>query len=147
MSLPQVSPSTLDTSVSTAPVRSLTITDDEAAALARTIVNLFRRWQLDDTDACAILGGMSKRAWMRWKDGMIDHPERINNGLRRRMTILIGVHVRLCGLFDDPERGYALVRRPNKQLKGKSQLDIMMQGKIESLIRVHNWLHAACQLW
>ena len=63
------------------------------------------------------------------------------------MATLVGVHVGLCGLFDEPERGYAWVRSPNKKFKGKSPLDIMMQGKVENLIRVHNWLHAACQLW
>ena len=78
---------------------------------------------------------------------MIEHPERINNELRRRMAILIGVHVGVCSLFAEPERGYAWVRSPNKKLNGKTPLDIMMQGKIENLIRVHNWLQAACQLW
>ena len=146
MSLPQISPSTLDASASTPPVCP-SITDEEAAALARTMVNPFRFWQLEDSEACALLGGMSKRAWTRWKEGMIDHPERIHNELRRRMAILIGVHVGLCGLFAEPECGYAWVRSPNKTLKGKTPLDIMMQGKIEDLIRVHRWLLAAGQLW
>ena len=146
MNLPQVSPSTLDAPASTAPVRP-SITDGEAAALARTIVNLFRCWRLDDSEACKLLCGMSKRAWTRWKEGMIDHPERINNGLRRRMAILMGVHVGLCGLFAEPEDGYAWVRSPNKTLKGNTPLDIMMQGKIENLTRVRNWLYAAGQLW
>lgn len=78
---------------------------------------------------------------------MIEHPERISNELRRRMAILIGVHVGVCSLFAKPERGYAWVRSPNKKLNGKTPLDIMMQGKIENLIRVHHWLQAACQLW
>lgn len=146
MSLPQVSPSMLDASSSVAPIRP-SITDEEAAALARTIVNLFRRWQLDDAEACAILGGMPNDAWTRWKEGKVDHPERINNGLRRRMAILMGVHVGLSTLFDTPERCCAWVRNPNEDLKGKAPLDFMMQGKIDNLIRVRDWLYAACQLW
>ena len=44
------------------------ITDDEAAALARTTVNLFHAWQITDAEACTLLGGMAKRTWARWKN-------------------------------------------------------------------------------
>lgn len=49
-------------------------TDVHAMALARTTVNLFQRWRLDDAKARAILGGMAKPVWARWKKGRIRHP-------------------------------------------------------------------------
>ena len=39
------------------------ITDDEAAALARTTVNLFRAWELTDAEARTLLGDMAQRTW------------------------------------------------------------------------------------
>ena len=41
--------------------------DTQALALAHAAVNLFRRWQLDDAEACAVLGGMTKPEWARRK--------------------------------------------------------------------------------
>src|SRR5690349_8542923 len=45
------------------------ISDEEAGALARTTVNLFKAWNLTDLEACILLGGMSARTWARWKTG------------------------------------------------------------------------------
>ena len=45
------------------------ITDEEAAALARTTVNLFRAWGLTDGEARVLLGDMAQRTWARWKVG------------------------------------------------------------------------------
>ena len=47
------------------------ITDEEAAALARTTVNLFRAWELTDAEARTLLGDMAQRTWARWKTGDI----------------------------------------------------------------------------
>ena len=67
------------------------ITDEEAAALARTTVNLFRAWQLSDIEARVLLGDMAQRTWARWKDGGIG---RIDRDLRARMAILL--RIRRC---------------------------------------------------
>ena len=55
--------------VTPANTASPAISDDEADALARTTVNLFKAWSLTDAEACSLLGGMSARTWARWKDG------------------------------------------------------------------------------
>lgn len=41
------------------------ITDEEAAALARTTVNLFRAWELTDADYMS-----SKRKYAKWRNGL-----------------------------------------------------------------------------
>ena len=146
MGLQRIPPTAAHDSASAAATKSA-ITNEQAAALARTTVNLFRRWQLDDKEACALLGGMAKSTWKRWKGDAIDHPERIDNELRRRMAILMGVHAGLRTLFDDPEHGYAWVRSPNKTINGKTPLNIMMKGEVSNLIEIRDWLYAACQIW
>ena len=121
-----------------------TITDDEAAALARATVNLFRAWQLTDAEACTLLGDMAKRTWSRWKDGKIG---RIDRDLRMRMALLIGIHKGLRYLFRDPERGYAWIRKSNAAFEGRSALDVMLRGEMTDLIALRDWLNAERGAW
>lgn len=120
------------------------ITDDEAAALARTTVNLFRAWTLTDAEACTLLGDMAKRTWARWKDGQIG---RIDRDLRMRMALLMGIHKGLRYLFRDPERGYAWIRKPNAAFEGHSALQVMLRGEMTDLIALRDWLNAERGAW
>lgn len=115
------------------------ITDEEAAALARTAVNLFRAWQLSDIEARTLLGDMAQRTWARWKEGGIG---RIDRDLRARMAILMGIHKGLRYLFTEPARGYAWIRKPNSAFAGQSALDVMMRGEITDLIDLRAYLDA-----
>ena len=115
------------------------ITDEEAAALARTTVNLFRAWQLSDIEARILLGDMAQRTWARWKEGGIG---RIDRDLRARMAILMGIHKGLRYLFTEPARGYAWIRKPNDAFAGQSALDVMMRGEITDLIDLRGYLDA-----
>jgi len=120
------------------------ITDEEAAALARTTVNLFRAWQLSDFEARTLLGDMAQRTWARWKEGGIG---RIDRDLRARMAILMGIHKGLRYLFSDAARGYAWIRKPNTNLGGHSALDVMMRGEITDLIDLRAYLDAERGAW
>lgn len=115
------------------------ITDEEAAALARTTVNLFRAWGLTDGEARVLLGDMAQRTWARWKVGDIG---RIDRDLRARMAILMGIHKALRHLFSEPARGYAWIRKPSAAFSGRSALDIMMRGEITDLIDLRAYLDA-----
>lgn len=120
------------------------ITDEEAAALARTTVNLFRMWQLSDVEARTLLGDMAQRTWARWKQGDIG---RIDRDLRARMAILMGIHKGLRYLFTDPDRGYAWVRKPNASFGGMSALDVMMRGEMTDLVDLRAYLDAERGAW
>lgn len=120
------------------------ITDEEAAALARTTIRLFRAWQLSDIEARSLLGDMAQRTWARWKDGSI---ARIDRDLRARMAILMGIHKGLRYLFTDPKRGYDWIRKPNADFNGNSALDIMMRGEITDLIDIRSYLDAERGAW
>lgn len=125
-------------------VGSSLITDQEAGALARTTVNLFRAWGLTDAEARTLLGGMAARTWARWKDGEIG---RIDRDLKMRMAHLMGIHKGLRYLFKDPARGYAWVRKPNAAFDGSSALDIMLRGELADLALMREWLDAERGAW
>jgi hypothetical protein len=120
------------------------ITDEEAAALARTTVRLFQAWQLSDIEARTLLGDMAQRTWARWKDGGIG---RIDRDLRARMAILMGIHKGLRYLFRDPARGYIWIRKPNTNLSDQSALNVMMRGEITDLIDIRTYLDAERGAW
>ena len=120
------------------------ITDEEAAVLARTTVNLFHAWSLTDKEARVLLGDMAKRTWARWKVGDIG---RIDRDLRERMAILMGIHKALRYLFAEPARGYAWIRKPSVAFGGRSALDIMMRGEITDLIDLRAYLDAERGAW
>ena len=120
------------------------ITDDEAAALARATVNLFRAWGLTDIEARVLLGDMAQRTWARWKAGDVG---RIDRDLRARMAILIGIHKSLRYLFAEPGRGYAWIRKPSETFGGRSALDIMMRGEITDLMDLRSYLDAERGAW
>ncbi len=123
---------------------SAAITDEEAAALARATVNLFRAWKLTDVEATTLLGGLSVRTWARWKDGSIG---RIDRDLRMRMAHLMGIHKGLRYLFKEPARGYEWVRKPNDAFDGKSALDLMLRGELSDLQDMRAYLDAERGAW
>ncbi|PDQ18496.1 hypothetical protein CN311_24460 [Mesorhizobium sanjuanii] len=120
------------------------ITEEEAGALARTTVNLFKAWSLTDGEACILLGGMSPRTWARWKEGLIG---RIDRDLRMRMAHLMGIHKGLRYLFSEPSRGYAWIRKPNTAFAGQSALDLMLRGEMSDLAAMREWIDAERGAW
>lgn len=120
------------------------ITDVEAAALARTTVNLFAAWKLSDAQACTLLGGLSARTWARWKEGTTG---RIPRDLKMRMAHLMGIHKGLRYLFKEPARGYDWIKAANAAFGGKSALDIMLGGELADLSAIREWLDAERGAW
>ncbi|MAN78640.1 MbcA/ParS/Xre antitoxin family protein [Pelagibacterium flavum] len=120
------------------------ITATEAAAMARTVVNLFARWDLSDAEAREILGGLAARTYARWKAGEVG---RIDRDLATRLSLLMGIHKGLRYLFADPARGYAWVKKPNAALEGRTPVDIMAEGSIFALARIRSYLDAERGGW
>jgi len=127
-----------------AAVGNSAITEEEAGALARTTVNLFKAWEISDAEACVLLGGMSPRTWARWKEGGIG---RIDRDLRMRMAHLMGIHKGLRYLFKEPARGYAWLRKPNAAFGGASALDLMLRGEMSDLSAMREWIDAERGAW
>ncbi|AEQ50850.1 MbcA/ParS/Xre antitoxin family protein [Pelagibacterium halotolerans] len=120
------------------------ITATEAAAMARTVVNLFARWDLSDAEAREILGGLAARTYARWKAGEVG---RIDRDLATRLSLLMGIHKGLRYLFTDPARGYAWVKKTNSALGGRTPVDIMAEGSIFALARIRSYLDAERGGW
>ncbi len=119
------------------------IGDDEAAAMFRAAVNLFRLWRLTDEEA-AVLIDLPTRTYARWKAGGIG---RISRDGKARLSNLMGIHKALRLIFTEPQRGYDWIRRPNADFGGRSALDVMLGGELTDLMRVRRLLDAERSAW
>jgi len=114
------------------------ITDAEAGAMFRAVVNLFARWNLSDAEAATLLD-TAPRTFSRWKSAA---PTRLGRDQKARLSNLMGIHKALRIIFRDPERSYDWVRRPNRAFGMRTALDVMLGGDLADIMRVRRYLDA-----
>jgi hypothetical protein len=119
------------------------ITDEEAGAMFRAALNLFRLWGVTDAQAAIILD-LPRRTFARWKAGEIG---RIGRDGKARLSNLMGIHKALRIIFREPARGYAWIKTPNAAFGGASAMDVMLNGELIDLMRVRNYLDAERGGW
>ena len=119
------------------------ISDEEAAAMFRAVLNLFRLWGVADEQAAIILD-LPRRTFARWKAGEIG---RIGRDGRARLSNLMGIHKALKIIFREPTRGHGWIKAPNDAFGGRSALDVLLGGEITDLMRVRRYLDAERGGW
>lgn len=119
------------------------LTDEEAGAMFRACLNLFRLWGITD-DQAAVLLDLPRRTFARWK---AEGAGRIGRDGKARLSNLLGVHKALRVVFSDPARGYRWVKAPNGAFGGRSALDVMLGGELTDLMRVRRYLDAERGGW
>lgn len=119
------------------------ISDAEAAAMFRAVVNLFRLWGVTDGEAATLLD-LPGRTYARWKAGDIG---RIGRDGKARLSNLMGVHKALRLIFREPQRGYGWIKTPNAAFGGQSALAVMLGGELTDLMRVRRYLDAERGGW
>jgi hypothetical protein len=119
------------------------ISADEAAAMFKATLNLFRLWGVSDEQAARLLD-VPRRTLARWKAGRVG---RIGRDGRARLSNLMGIHKALRILFAEPGRGYAWIKAPNDAFAGRSALEVMLGGELTDLMRVRRYLDAERGGW
>lgn len=120
------------------------ITDDEAAAMFRAVINLFSKWGVTDDQASRLLD-LPLRSLRRWRAER--RPGRIGRDGKARLSNLIGIHKALRIIFKEPERGYRWIKAPNSAFRGASALEIMLGGELTDLMRVRRYLDSERGSW
>ena len=115
-------------------------TDQEATAMFRAAVNLFRRWEVTDDEAATLLD-LPVRTYRRWKTG---NPGRIGRDGKARLSNLMSIHRALRVIFSEPHRSYQWVKTPNATFAGRSAIQVMLGGELTDLMRVRRYLDAEC---
>jgi len=125
------------------PFSSDPITDEEAAAMFRASLNLFRLWGVND-DQAAIILDVPRRTFARWKAGDIG---RLGRDGKARLSNLMGIHKALKIIFNEATRGYAWIKAPNQAFGGASALNVMLGGELTDLMRVRRYLDSERGGW
>lgn len=120
------------------------VTDDEARAMLRTVLNLFNKWDLKPEEKRILLGQPSERTMQRWRAGEISN---LPTDTIFRLGDLLGVHKALRYMFTDLEAAYGWVKRPNDAFAGRSALEVMLQGAPIDISRVRAYLDAERGGW
>ena len=119
------------------------ITDEEAAAMFRATLNLFRMWGITDEEAGTLLD-QPVRTYRRWKTGALG---RINRDCKARLSNLMGIHKALRILFTEPQRTYDWIKADNTAFQGRSALKVMLGGELTDIMRVRRYLDAERGGW
>lgn len=119
------------------------ITDEEAGAMFRAVLNLFGKWDITDEEA-AILLDLPLRTYRRWK---ARQPGRLDRDMKARLSNLLGIHKALRIIFVEPGRTYAWIKARNEAFGGRSALDIMLEGELTDLMRVRRYVDAERGAW
>jgi hypothetical protein len=114
------------------------ITDEEAAAMFRACLALFKKWSVSDADAATLLD-TAPRTFSRWKAEGIGH---VGRDQKARLSNLMGIHKALRIIFRDTERVYGWVRKENRAFGMRTALDIMLGGELTDIMRVRRYLDA-----
>lgn len=119
------------------------ITQDEAPAMFRAVLNLFGKWELTDEQAATLLD-MPIRTYRRWK---AEGPGRISRDGRARLSNLMGIYKALRIIFAEATRGYGWIKTANDAFAGASALDVMLGGELTDIMRVRRYLDAERGGW
>jgi uncharacterized protein (DUF2384 family) len=112
--------------------------------MLRTVLNLFDKWTLTKAERLALLGGVSDRTYQRWRAGEIGP---LSTDTVFRLGELLGIHKALRYMFQDVDRAYGWVKRPNDAFSGRSALELMLQGSVLDISRVRSYLDAERGGW
>ncbi len=106
------------------------------ASLAKTIINLFDRWQLLEKDRLALLGMShgSRTTLNRYREGQALAN---NDDLLERVGHLLSIHKSLRILFPhDRAAAYAWMTAPNTAFNNLSAVQVIKDYKLAGLINV-----------
>jgi hypothetical protein len=111
-------------------------------AMARTVMNLLDRWQVNAATARRILNIDAKRyrAWRRRQFDQLD-PE-----LELRLALLLHTYASLRTIFRAPHQADAWMRKPNAQF-GQTPLALLSSGDLSAIRRLQSYLAAETQPW
>lgn len=106
----------------------------------RAFFNIMETWKISDTQAKALLGGMSNGAFYTLKKG---GGKRLDEDRIRRISYLVGIFKALNVLYDqDLADKWISLPNSNRIFGGKSPLDYMLRGGLPAFQTVRRLLDA-----
>lgn len=98
---------------------------------------IMSEWNVRAKDARVLLGTPPETTYFKWlKAG----DAKLGRDALERISHLQNIYKSLRIIFPTPEQANVWVNKPNDAFNGKSALEVMLQGSILDLYRVHAYL-------
>lgn len=95
-------------------------------------------WKLSTDQQIVLLGSPARSTYFKWKkEGgtlSVDQEDRVSH--------LLSIFKALQVLFPDPACADAWLARPHRFFGGRSALEVMLEGKLEDIVRVRDYVDA-----
>lgn len=115
-----------------------------ATRLAQVALKIFfgiaEEWQLSTKEQRILLGDLPEATYFKWKSTLNAKPGR---DILERISHLQNIYKALRIIFPTLEQATAWPRKPNAAFGGKSALEVMLNGSILDLARVHDYVDGA----
>lgn len=103
----------------------------------KLFTGIMSEWGIKAKDARVLLGNPPETTYFKWlKIG----DAKLGRDTLERISHLQNTYKSLRIIFPTPDQANAWVHKPNEAFNGKSALDVMLQGSILDLHRVHAYL-------
>jgi uncharacterized protein (DUF2384 family) len=95
-------------------------------------------WRLNTDQQITLLGNPARSTYFKWKK----QGGSMSSDTEERISHLVAIYKALQILFPEPHRADAWLERPHRFFGGRSALDVMLDGKLQDIIRVREYLDA-----
>jgi hypothetical protein len=118
-----------------------TDTERLSAAGLRAFYRIASLWKLNREEQMTLLGLTAPATYHNWKR---DPHVRLAPDTLERLSYILGIYKALQILLPQPEASDSWVKRTNKGIPfgGRSPLDLMLEGKVQNLLDVREYLDA-----
>ncbi len=113
------------------------LTREEEEAITWAVVTLFSLWDLGESQALRLLGGLPAGEWNDWKGGCIGP---LSHDRKLRVAHLMAIYLNLRSLFLDKRNANLWITRKNMAFDGLSVLHVMLRDGLDGIVRVRHYL-------
>ncbi len=115
----------------------------DASGALRTVLNILDAWQVPAKDRPALLG-CDQHMYDQWAEAR--KFESASSDTVMQLSYLLGIWKALQTLFPDQKAADTWIHRPNgaPEFGGHTPLAVMVQGELEGLRRVRQFLDSWC---
>lgn len=118
------------------------LTGAETMALLQAHDRIASRWGLSAIDAARLLG-TDADTLLSWHTGVVPVPE----DALACLGSLLGVYRELVCMFDDRARGMDWVLKASTDFRGRSAVDVMLEGGLPGILQVQGYLAGLNGIW
>jgi len=102
--------------------------------------NICKAWSVDDEQSIVLLGNPEVTLYNDWKE--LPATAQLNHEVIERISYILGIYKGLQILLSNPNAADTWVKKPNSEVifGGQSALEKMLQGRIEDLATVRQYV-------